>query len=261
MKLLKDFLLHLYEYREYLKQSVARDLTRRYKRSVLGYCWSMLHPLMMIVILSLVFSHIMRFGVKDYAVFLFTGMLPWIFFSHTCEGGLGIIRANANIIDQVNVPKYLFLLSLAFSNLLNFIFTLVPLILVMLVLGHTLYSTIFLLPLLLIPLFFLTVGIALILSVSNVFFEDTHYLTNLMIQALYFLSPVLYGREMLPHKVQAWLLLNPVFPLVEMSREILYYGRVPDPMLYVFALALSTLVLFAGLWVTEKADDKFIYFV
>ena len=122
--LLRDFLVNAYSYREYLIQSVARDLRKRYKRSTLGYLWSMLHPLLMMTILAVVFSNIMRHSIEAYAVFLFTGMLPWTYFSVTSKGCLGTIRANARIIDQIDVPKYIFPLSTAFSGLADFFFSL-----------------------------------------------------------------------------------------------------------------------------------------
>ena len=259
--LLTDFFGNIYRYREYLKQSVARDLRKRYKRSVLGYLWSMLHPLFMMVILAVVFSNIMRFEMQDYAVFLFTGMIPWSYFSLTALGALGSIRANASIIDQLPVPKYIFPLSLGFSNLANLFLSLAPLLIIMIGLGRPIPLTVLALPFILLPLFFLTTGLALILAVANVFFDDTQHLATLAIQALYFLSPILYTKEHLPANITPWVTLNPMFNITEFMHDIIYYGRLPELYTYAGSLAYSLLFLVVGLWVFRKTDHKFVYFM
>lgn len=256
-----DFFYNILRYREYLKQSVARDLRKRYKRSVLGYCWSMLNPLFMMIILAVVFSKLMRGHIEDYAVFLFSGMLPWAYFNGTVRGCLDTIRANARIMDQVTVPKYIFALSTAFSNLVDFLLSVIPLLLVTIVIGRDVPPTILFIPMMLIPLFFFSVGIALIFAVSNVFFEDTQHLVGVLLQALYFLCPILYKKEMLPHWLGPWVSLNPMFGMIESFRELFYYGTIPSFELYATHLLSSTLILFIGLYVFSKADKKFIYFI
>jgi len=259
--LLVDFVVHNFEYREYLRQSVARDLRKRYKRSALGYLWSMLHPLFMMLILAVVFSNIMRFSVENYAVFLFAGMLPWNYFMGTSMGALGVIRANAQIIDQVAVPKYIFILSIAFSNLANLLLSVLPLLAVMLIVGRSVPITILALPAVILPLFLFSVGLALILSVANVFFEDVGHLAGLVLQALYFLSPVLYSREMLPEWLIRWVVLNPMFGLIEFMRDMVYYGKLPELQTYFLNFGGCILVLILGLWIFKKSENKLIYFM
>lgn len=259
--LVSEFVEQMYAYREYLKQSVTRDLRKRYKRSFLGYLWSMLHPLFMMLILAVVFANIMKSGMKDYAVFLFTGMLPWVYFSSTTQGCLGTIRANASLMDHVSVPKYIFPLSIAWSNLVNFFLSLVPLVLVMLALGRGIPLASLGLPLVLLPMFFFTVGISLLFAVSNVFFEDTQHLVGVAMQALYYLCPVLYSREMLPGWLVPYVTLNPMFGVIEQMRGMYYDGVMPDVQSYCLNLLGSYLVLVLGLWVFKRADEKFIYFV
>lgn len=259
--LFTEFFRSTYEYREYLKQSVARDLRKRYKRSVLGYAWSMLHPLLMMAILAVVFSNVMKFSTRDYAVFVFAGMLPWNYFANTTLGALGVIRGNAPIIDQVPVPKYIFVLSIAFSNLVNLLLSVVPLLIVMVCLGHSIPWTILALPLVLVPLFFITAGLAILLAVGNVFFEDVTHLTGLAVQALYFLCPVLYGREVLPKWLTPWVVANPLFGLIESMRDLFYKGILPDPGAYALNFFGCLAVLGFSLWVFRRSDDKLLYFM
>ena len=262
LKLFKELVFNIYLYREYLKQSVARDLRKQYKRSYLGYLWSMLNPLLMMSILAVVFSSIMRQNIEDYAVFLFTGMIPFAYFNSTLNGCLGTIRANSKIIDQMPVPKYLFPLSVAFSNLVTFFLSLIPLIIVTLVLGRSLEFTMLALPIILLPLFLVSLGGALVLACANVFFEDTAHLIQVVLRALYFLSPILYRRDQLPEWLQEIVIyLNPMFLLIEFMRDLFYHGTLPELATYSLHLLGCFLVLYIGLYVFKKSEGKFIYYI
>lgn len=256
-----DFFTQMYGYREYLKQSVLRDLRNKYKRSALGYIWTMLHPLAMMTVLAIVFSHIMRFPMKDYAVFLFAGLLTWNYFNSTALMSLHTIRANSRLFSQIPVPKYIFILSLAFSNLANLLFALVPLLLIMLVTGRPIHWTVLAFPIVLLPIFFVVVGVSLLLATSNVFFDDTLHLSEVALSMLYFLSPILYNRELLPQGLVQYLALNPLFHQIEFIRGLFYDGVLPDPSAFAINLAVSLGVLILGLFVFRKAEDKFLYFL
>lgn len=256
-----DFISQTYAYREYLKQSVMRDLRTRYKRSFLGYLWTMLHPLAMMTILAVVFSHIMRIPIKDYAVFLFAGLLPWNYFQTTTLMALGTMKNNARIYSQIAVPKYIFILSLTFSNLINFILALVPLLVIMLAVGRSIPLTVLAFPVVLLPLFCIVVGLGLTLSTLNVFFDDTAHLTDVALQALYFLSPILYQRTMVPAGLVQYLILNPLFCQIEFMRGLFYDGVLPDPATFLVNFAGSVLILAFGLMIFRKNEDKFLYFV
>lgn len=259
--LLTDFFHQLYRYREYLKQSVLRDLRNKYKRSVLGYLWTMLHPLGMMTVLAVVFSHIMHVKVEDYAVFVFCGLLPWNYFHSTTMMSLNSIRANARLFGQIAVPKYLFILSIAASNFINFALALVPLVIIMLVFKRPIQPSILFFPFALLPLLFITLGVSLLLATSNVFFDDTLHLAEVGLQALYFLSPILYDRNLLPPHLVQWLKWNPLFQQFEAFRGIFYYGTIPDLRLYGINLVVSFLIFTFCLRVFTKAQDKFLYFV
>ena len=261
LKTIHEFFSTIIGYREYLIQSVARDLRKKYKRSALGYFWSMLQPLFMMVILTLVFSHIMKSQIQNFSVFLFCAMIPWAFFDQTCHGCLNIIRANARIIDHVPIPKYVFPLSVAFYNLVNFFITLVPLFIVMLCVSHKISWTILTIPIVLIPLFFFTLGASLLLAVANVFFDDVGHLTDVVLRALYFLCPILYGREHLPVSLQKWVALNPLFTIIEDMRSVIYSGQLPALDSFGYSVIGSIVTLLVGLIVFKKASDKFIYFI
>ena len=261
LSLIPDFCFQIYSYREYLKQSVLRDLRTKYKRSVLGYLWTVIHPLAMMTVLAVVFSNIMKIPVKDFAVFLFTGLLPWNYFNSTAMMSLNSIRQNSRLFAQIPVPKYIFILSIAFSNLVNFVLAMIPLILIMLAVGRPIPPTIALVPMAVLPLFCVTVGVSLVLAACNVFFDDTLHLTEVAMSALYFLCPVLYYRELLPEWLQKYVVLNPLFCQIETFRKLLYEGVLPDTNIYLINLGGSILVLLGGLWLFRKVQDKFLYFI
>ena len=261
-RLIYDFFFGMYEYREFLRQSVQRDLRRRYRRAFLGYIWSMLQPLMMMAVLTVAFAKIMNRTSDDYAVFLFAGMIPFSYFKMTVMGAMGAVRQNAQITDQIPVPRFIFPTSYGISNLVDLIFSILPLLLVMLVLGHPFHKTLLLFPIVLVPLFLCTMGLAFIFAVSNVFFEDTEHLVGVLLQALYFLSPVLYAREQLPDWVLKYVeVFNPMFIIVELHRSIFYDGLPINWMLYGQSVAIGLVLLAFGIWVFKRAEKKFIYFL
>lgn len=261
-KLLGDFFRAVFHYKEYLRQSVARDLRKQYKRSYLGYIWSMLNPLLMMLVLAVVFSSIMRQNIDDYAVFIFCGMVPYAYFSSTLNGCLGTIRANAKIIDQLPVPKFLFPLSVASSNMMTFFFSLVPLALVIFFMGREFHLTLLQLPFILVPLFFATFGIALVLAAANVFFEDIGHLTEVALRATYFLTPILYRRDQLPEWLQEIVIyVNPMFLLVEQMRSIVYHGQNLNLGVYLVHLAGCFLLFLVGLFIFRKVESRFLYYL
>ena len=253
------FFNDIFEYREYFRQSIARDLRRRYKRSFLGYVWSMLNPLLMMIILAVVFSNIMKQNIKDYAIFLYSGSIAWTYFNNTILASLGTIRANANIINQVKVPLYLFPLSIAFSGLMDVVFSLAPLLLIMFFIGHEISYHAVALPIVVVPLFLVTVGVSLAVSVANVFFEDTEHLVSISLRALYFLCPILYQKEMLPGWLVKWVVLNPMFGIIEFFQDIFFSNRFPNISSFFYIFFSSLLVFFLGLLFFSKFQKKLIY--
>lgn len=221
----------------------------------------MLHPLGMMLIISTVLSHLVGASFKDYALFFLIGLLAWNYFNSTAMMSLHSIRSNARLFGQIAVPKYLFIVSLVCSNFVNYLLALVPLFLVMLITGHPVSWTVLTFPIVVLPLFLVTIGVSLILAVSNIFFEDTLHLSEVVLQAVYFMCPILYARDKLPPHLVKWLVLNPLFCQFEFLRDIFFDGTLPDPSIFLINLAGSFLVLLIGLAVFRSAEDKFLYLI
>lgn len=257
--LLVDFFVSLFEYRDFLKQSVSRDLKNKYKRSKIGYFWTVLHPLAMMTVLAVVFSRIMGMPTKDYAGFLFCGLLPWNFFSSTTLMSLHSIRNNARLFGQVPIPKYIFVVSIACSNLFNLAVSIIPLLLLIFFLKGEFHPTFLLFPLVLVSLALFTLGVSMILAVCNVFFDDTLHLSEVALQILYFLSPILYHKELLPDYLKDWVVFNPMFQIIENFRAIFFAGTIPSLFSWGMSLAVSFVFLFAGLVFFKKTERTLLY--
>ena len=258
---LLDFFRQIFSYREYFIQSVMRDLRKRYKRSVLGYLWAMLHPLGMMLILALVFSNIMKVSIDDYAIFLFAGLLPWNFLQSTALMSLGSIKANAALFGHIPVPKYLFIVSTAITNFVNYLLALIPLLLLMFLFGRPFHLAVLAFPIVALPFVMVVMALALVLAASNVFFDDTSHLAEVFLQALYFLCPVLYHRSLLPNHVLKYLKLNPLFIQIENIRDLFYVGSVPGLEIFALSLLVSLIILSLALWIFKRNEDKFLYFL
>jgi ABC-type polysaccharide/polyol phosphate export permease len=254
-----NFFKQIYYYREFLFQSVARDLKNKYKRSFLGYVWTMLHPLAMMGILAVVFSNIMK--LENYAVFLFTGLIPWNYFQSTSLMSMHSIRSNARLFSQVPIPKFMFVISIVCSNLANLLFAILPLFILMLASGKGIPWTALLFPIALIPLILLTTALSLVLASSNVFFDDTSHLAEVALQGLYFLSPILYMRSSLPASLSQYLALNPIAFAIESFRGLFYSGTLPDMPSFCIYLAFSIVCLWAAVLIFKRVENKFLYYV
>src|SRR3989338_2155248 len=217
----------LYNFRELLKNLVIKELKLRYKRSALGFLWTMLNPLIMMIILTVVFSELMRFGMKNFSIFLLCGLLPWNYFSHSVSLSTTSLISNANLINKVYIPKAIFPLSIIFSNMVNMVLSFIPLFLLMIFMGIDIQPSILLVPFLLLILMLFTAGISLFLSCINVFFRDFTHMIDVFMTAWFYLTPIIYPLDMVPSKYKMLFKLNPFFYIIENFRDVLFYGRVP----------------------------------
>ena len=224
----------LLQYRQLVAVLVVRELKVRYKRSFLGLLWTMLNPLLLMVVYTVVFATIMRAPQRNFAIFLLSGLLPWLFFSTSVLQGLNSILANQELIRKVRLPQAVFPLSVVGSNLVNFTLSLAPLLLLMAVLRQPFTPALLFLPAGMLILTVFTSGVTVLFSTFTVFFRDVRHLTEVLLQMLLYLSPVLYDLQMLGERGEWWfrafrlfLRLNPISYLLPLIRDPVYYGRLP----------------------------------
>lgn len=240
---------------------VKRDFAKKYKRTILGMAWSILSPLLNLLIMWLVFNNFFGNNVDHYVVYLFAGQLVFSYFSDATNLGMNSLVSNAGIFTKVNVPKYLFLFSQNVSSLINFGLTLLVFFTFVAVDGIAFTWKFFLLIYPVICLIVFNVGVGLILSALFVFFRDVQYLWGILTQLIMWLSAVFYTIDGYSYTVQCAFLLNPIYLYIRYFRKIVIDGAIPTPAFHILA-AIYALAAFAiGAYIYKKNNHEFLYYV
>ena len=248
-------------YQFLFEELVKRDFKKKYKRTVLGMAWSILSPLMMLLVMRLVFTQFFGRGMAHYTTYLFCGNLVFACFNESTSQGMQSLMSNASIFTKVNIPKYLFLLSKNVQTLINFGLTLCVFFVFCLI-DQITFTWKFVL--LLYPIFFLVifnVGVGLILSALYVFFRDVQYLWTIFIQLLMYMSAIFYTVDGYPALMQKLFYLNPVYAIISYFRKIVIYGTIPNPWHHGLILFYALLALGIGALIYKKYNTQFLYYV
>lgn len=241
-----------------LKELVARDIKIKYRRSVLGVFWTLLNPLCMMTVLSVVYSNLFKFSVDNFPLYLLTGQVVFNFFSESTTSAMGAIIGNAALIKKVYMPKYLFVVSRIVSSVINLGASFCALIVVMAVTRSELYWTVLFSWFPLIFLIVFSVGVGLLLSALTVKFRDIMHLYSVFITALMYLTPVIYPMNILPGWLAKIVMLNPITNMVTMFRDTIMYGAFPDMINIIVATIEAVIMLVIGMYVFYKNQDEFI---
>nr|WP_180214048.1 ABC transporter permease [[Clostridium] scindens] len=241
-----------------LKELVARDIKIKYRRSVLGVLWTLLNPLFMMIVLSVVFSNLFKFDIENFPLYLLSGQVIFNFFNDTTTSSMGAIISNGSLIKKIYVPKYLFVLSRVFSSFINLMASFTALMLVMVAMRVEMNWTVVFVP---IPLLFLvgfSLGIGLILAAITVKFRDIMHLYSVFTTALMYLTPVIYPMSILPDWLSPIVKANPVTNILLMFRDVMLNGNFPNILGILIAFIETALALGVGLYVFYKNQDQFI---
>lgn len=248
----------LYNYRMMITSLVRRDLKGRYKGSVLGFLWTFINPLLQLLVYTFVFSTIMRMGVEDYYMFLFVTLIPWIFFSTSIIGSSTCIRAQQDLVKKIYFPREVLPLSFVTSQFVNMLLSFIVVFIVILVSGRELnLVAVLCLPIIMLVEYFLALGIAMISSSVTVYFRDLEYILGIVMMAWQFLSPVMYGIDMVPEEAKPVFAANPMTPVIVAYRDILYYGKVPEISTLIHAVVASLVLLVIGFLVFGRLKKHF----
>ena len=255
---MKAYFVKFFKYRGLLSELVSRDLRVKYRRSYLGYLWSLLNPLLMMTVISLVFSHMFRFEIQNFPIYLLTGQILYSFYNEASSLAMMSILNNGALIRKVSLPKYVFPLARVLSSYVNLLFSLVAIAVMLLVTRTPIFWTILLFPLPLIYLLIFAIGMGLILSVLAVFFRDIIHLYSVMMLAWMYLTPIFYPVASLPEFMQNALLINPLYHYITMFRNVLMYGNIPAFTEHAVCLAFGIGSVLIGLLVFKRNQDLFI---
>jgi ABC-type polysaccharide/polyol phosphate export permease len=248
-------LRELYRFRALIATLVLRELRARYRSSVLGFLWSFLNPLLLMLVYALVFSVYLRVPMDNYAVFLFTGLLPWLWFASSLGHAAGVIVGSGPLVRRVLFPAEILPLVSVLSNLANLLLSL-PLLLVFLVLaGIRPGPFLAFLPILLGLQLLLTLGLALPLAALNVHLRDVEQILSNGLVLLFFLSPVLYPVSTVPPTMRPLYFLNPVAGLVQSYQNIFFFGREPHWIHLGMVAACAMVAFWGGYWIFDRLRD------
>lgn len=258
-------MLSIFQHRAILSLLVSRDISSRYKGSLLGRLWPLIHPLGQLIIYTFVFSIVLKIrfsghsGTGSFAIYLFAGLIPWAVFSESVSRAATVILENPNLVTKVVFPTEILPLVNVFSSLCTqFLATVVLFVCTIFYLpGHMLYPTVFLLPLLAVPLILLCSGVSWILASLGVYARDTKHIVSLVLQAGMYATPILYPSSSVPPNYRWVILVNPVAGMVDDFRRILLDGQMPDWSAFAGYTLFSIIAFIAGLWFFLKTKRSF----
>ena len=255
MKVFKD----LYNYRELLKTSVKKDIGGKYKHSFLGVLWSFINPLLQILVYALIFPLVMKNGgsYKDYTVFMVCGLIPWAYFTTVINRASFIMIENGNILKKVYFPRSILPLSLVTSETINFLVSCIIILAFIVIKGFGISKFILFFPLGLLIQYVLLLGIALIFSAVTVYMRDIQHSIGVVLQLLFYATPIVYSIDTIPEGFRWILKWNPMTYIIEGYRAIFYNQTMPDLKALGILGVISIVILIVGYLLFNKLQKRF----
>lgn len=245
-------------YKYLLFNLVKRDFVSRYRKSILGVLWSLLNPLLTMLVMTMVFSLLFKDTIKNFPVYMLSGQIIYLFFSESTTRAMGSVIAGEGIIKKVYVPKYIFPVSNVLSSLTNLGFSLLAFLFVFLVTRAPFYWTMLLIPIPIIYTFIFSLGIAMLLSAMAVFFRDLTYLYGVFCMLLMYLSAIFYPISTIPEKYMPFMGLNPIYQYIDYFRNLVLVGEIPGLWKNAVCIGFALIALCCGVYVFMTKQDKYI---
>lgn len=243
------------------EELVKRDFKKKYKRTVLGMAWSILAPLLQLIVMRIVFTQFFGNRMEHYTTYLFCGNLIYSYYRESTTGGMNSLMSNAGIFSKVNVPKYMFLLSKNISALINFGLTMIVFFLFTVLDGIPLHFGMAALVYPIVCLVIFNIGIGLILSALFVFFRDIGYLYDIFTLLLMYMSAIFYTVDGYSPFMQKLFLCNPIYCYIKYFRIVVIDGHLPSLLFHILCAFYALLVVAIGGAIYKKFNHKFLYYV
>jgi ABC-2 type transport system permease protein len=258
---MKKIIKNFNKYKFLLKELVVRDIKTKYRRSFLGIVWSLLNPLLMMVVITLVFSNLFRFDIENFPIYYLSGQILFSFFSESTNMAMSSIIGNGSLIRKVYIPKYIFPLSKVLSSFVNLIFSLIAILIMMIVTKVKITWKIILFPIPLLYVLIFAIGIGLILAAYSVYFRDIIHLYGVFLFAWIYLTPIFYPINIIPQKYQLLIKMNPMYYMIEYFRQVILYATIPSIRLNCICLFISLYTLSIGLYIFYRKQNNFILYI
>lgn len=251
--------IELWRYRDLLRLLIANSIKTRYKRSTLGVIWTLLAPLLNTLVLTIAFSRILRFEVENYTIYLLVGLLFWNFFSQTTSHSINTLIWGSNLLRRIYIPRTIFIVSVVGNGLINYLLSLIPLVLIMVIMQHPFKLTLLLLPYAILLMTMFTLGLSLFISTLAVFFVDVVNMYTVLLSAWFYLTPVIYPTSIIPPEFARYIALNPMTIMLDLFRSLIYLGELPGQTTLITSTALAIISLGVGWWVFTRKVDELAY--
>lgn len=244
-----------------LRELVVRDIKVRYRHSVLGLVWTVLNPLLMMVVITIVFSTLFKQNIPNFPIYYLSGSLLFSFNSESTTTALNSMIANSSLIKKVYIPKYLFPFSNILSGLVNLGFSLIAMFIVMVITKAPFHITLLLIPIPIFYTFLFATGLGILLSALTVYFRDIAHFYSVFILAWTYFTPVFYPVEILGERAMMLMRLNPMYHYITFMRELVLNGNFPSMKENLLCMVMGLFMVALGLLVFYKKQDKFVLFV
>lgn len=250
-------LKEIYRYRHMLFTLVKQDINGRYKGSIFGFLWTLLNPLFMLLVYSIVFQFVFKSDIENYPIYLFICLMPWNAFSNMIGSGTTCVSNNASILKKVYFPREVLPLSVVISNTIQYCFSLVITLLALLISGVGISWYALLLPLVILVQVTFAFGLILMLSAANVYVRDVQYMMNPIMMIWMYASPILYSVSMVPEQ-WLWLYkLNPMVTILQGYQSLLYNQTLPDFKALGIVFGVSIVICIVGYLIFNKLQRRF----
>lgn len=263
MGIWKERLQVFFKYKDLLIQLVQRDVKLKYRRSFLGYVWSILNPLLIMIVMTLVFSTMFNRSIANYPVYLITGRTLFEFYSSSTKAAMRSIIGNGTLLKKTYVPKYIFPFAKVTSSLVDCFFSLGAMLIVIVATKAKISWYILLAPMVLIQIYIFSLGAGFFLAAVNVFFRDMQHIYQAVITAWMYATPLFYDLDGIKNPTVVFVIkaFNPLYYYVAQFRDLVYYGRFPGPRIFWGGWLIAFAALFIGLFYFKRKQDKFILYI
>lgn len=251
----------IYRYRWLLEELVKRDLKVKYKRSYLGYLWSLLNPLLMMAVISMIFSQVFRFDIENFPLYFLCGQVLFNYFADSTSLAMNSILQNAGLIKKVYIPKYILPLSKVMSCFVNLLWSMLAILIMFIVFGVPLYPTT---PLVVVPilyLFIISYGMGMLMSVLATYFRDMLHLYGVFLQVIMYMTPIFYPVEILPEWVLVLVKFNPLFHIVTYFRNVALYHTLPTVYDNLICIGFCVFFVTIGAIIFKKYQRNFLLYI
>jgi ABC-type polysaccharide/polyol phosphate export permease len=254
-------MLGIWQHGFLLESLVLREIRVRYRRSVLGVVWTLLNPLMMMIIFTVVFSTLFAGSLQHFPVYFLTAFLSWQFFARATSEAMTALVRSAALFKRIAVPKYIFIVAVVCTDLINFLLALIPLAGLIILIGQPIRPTVLFLPISIVVLTAFTIGVSFFIATITVFFDDMTQFYAVVLQAGMYISAIFYPIDIVPQKFRILIALNPMYYCIQMVRLPIYNGQIPDALTLIAAVLSAVVALAVGGYVFARYSDRFIYYV